>query len=70
MSEDRPGEIDFVAAREQVERAAETSAGAETPAFLFEKGETRFYFSPRSMDKAAVYESVEIVKQHIENQAL
>lgn len=67
MSEERPGEIDFVAAREQIERAAETITGAETPAFLFEKGETRFYFSPRSMDKASVYEAVEVVKQHVEN---
>jgi hypothetical protein len=67
MPEDRLGEIDFVAAREQVERAAEGISGVETPAFLFEKGETRFYFSPRSMDKASVYEAVEIVKQHIEN---
>lgn len=67
MSEERPGEIDFVAAREQIERAAEASAGAETPAFLFEKGETRFFFSPRSMDKASVYEAIEVVKQHVEN---
>lgn len=65
MSEERPGEIDFAAAREQLERAVDNAA--EPPAFLFEKGETRFYFSPRSMDKSSVYEALEIVKQHVEN---
>lgn len=65
MSEERPQEIGFASARDQIEKACD--AAGELPAFTFEKGETRFYFSPRNLDRAAVYNAMETVKAHIEN---
>lgn len=67
MSEERTGEIDFASAREQIEKAAEGAGAQELPQLSFEKGETRFAFSPRALDKALVYDAVETIKTYIEN---
>jgi len=66
MSDERPGEIDFVSAREQIEKFAESLA-TEPPQLSFERGETRFSFCPRALDKTLVYDALETIKTHVEH---
>ncbi len=72
MSEEaRKGEVEFPAARAQVEKEIEeVNAGGgtqEIPAFVLEKGETRFYFSPPGFDAALLWEALAVIRTHVEN---
>jgi hypothetical protein len=70
--EQRPGEIDYPAAKAQIETAVLDhlrelkSDSAELPNLSFEKGEFRFQF-PASMDRLIVFEALQLIKNHIEN---
>ncbi len=73
MSEEaRPREIPFTEAREQLERALEslTSAGVgevSLPRFELEKGTVKFSFAPVALGEAQIFQSLAIIKQHIEH---
>lgn len=72
MSEEaRKGEVDFPAARAQIEKEIEEmNAGTpnqEVPGFVLEKGETRFFFSPPGFDASLLWEALSVIRTHIEN---
>ncbi|MCB1309280.1 MAG: ATP-binding protein, partial [Leptospiraceae bacterium] len=39
----------------------------EIPRFTFQKGETQFSFATVALDKSAIFDSLEILKKHVEN---
>ena len=68
----RAGEMDFPAAREQIEKElegffAQTGQTLEIPAMLHERGETIFRFHPPGIDKKLVFEALDAIKKHVEN---
>jgi len=73
LESSRPGEVDFPAARNQIEKEIEEylhSAGISTieiPSVQLEKGDIRFSFSPSDLDRSAVYDALLVIKSSIEN---
>lgn len=69
----RPGELDFPAARQQIETeierflASSNNPSLELPKIVFEKGETRVIFSPPLLEKEQIYDALTVLKSHIEN---
>lgn len=64
----RQGELTFATAREQIERAIESSGSMliEMPSFSLEKGETRFSFSPERIDPALIPGAISVIKSRVE----
>lgn len=73
IDEPRPGEVDFTAAREQIEREIEEFQGEsgqttlEIPKVRLEKGIVYFAFNPPRYDADLILEGLAVIKNHIEN---
>ena len=68
----RSGEIEFPAAREQVEQAVEqhlatSGSTLEMPRFELERGMVRFSFAPITSNKQLIFDALTVIKQHVEN---
>lgn len=67
----RKGELDFTAARDQIEQGVESvlkngSATIEIPLFVMEKGEIRFSFSPPAISSDRILEGMNLIHRHVE----
>lgn len=71
MAELRPGEVDFLTARQQIESEAERCIGGrggiEVPRVVFEKGELKVSFAPPVMEKEHILDALTHLKTCIEN---
>lgn len=71
MTDARPGEIDFITAKQQIEAEIERfmagRAGLEIPRIVFEKGELKVTFAPPIMDREHIVDALLLLKSCIEN---
>jgi len=71
--EHRQGEIEFPAAKQQIETAvtehlkAGGASPSELPHLSLEKGEFRFQFPTAPFDKSVILDAIQIIKTHVEN---